>query len=230
MNNPKTIEYQIADKDSYLKQNYRGNLGFKVKKGDWTNKYIEFVDVNKFEEKENAYVFFCDIFRSFNKKDIRVKVRQHRKFFYIPTSEIVDIWNAGWPRAGILIESLIEVPWMLLELFKLFFDKKIAAEKIKTKVERVDMTLFRQEIQELIVTFLAELEMNGDVHEIYFSEIYKELKDMFKKQIDYHLEHSLKSPQYNGIIIKNAKVFSNFDNPLVLYILNSKGHFFLQEQ
>ena len=108
-------------------------------------------------------------------------------------------------------------------------DKKIAAEKIKTKVERVDMTLFRQEIQELIVTFLAELEMNGDVHEIYFSEIYKELKDMFKKQIDYHLGHSLKSPQYNGIIIKNAKVFTNFDNPLVLYILNSKGNFFLQD-
>ena len=124
MNNPKTKIYQIADKYSYLKQKYRGNLGFKVKKGNWTNKYIELIDVNIFDENENTYIFFCDIFRNINKNVNKVKIRQRKKIFYIPTSEIIDIWNAGWPRAGILIESLIELPWMLLEPFKLYFDKK----------------------------------------------------------------------------------------------------------
>jgi hypothetical protein len=110
---------------------------------------------------ENTYEFFCDIYYPYvkdNQMMVKLLVDEDRELD-IPINLIRSIARAGWPRAGIMAERLIDFPWRLLkpiyELMKEPCDISQLKEKLY-KDEVYDDTMVTNMYQKEILSWIEE--------------------------------------------------------------------------
>ena len=112
---------------------YKGNQGISFTKGAWI-KSLSF-DIMKYanKETEEGFFIFCDMMEPIFNQDKKIdyiQIRIDKEIVTIPTQPITKIWNAGYPRAGFLMESYIHTPWERIKPLKQFLDGKITIEDV----------------------------------------------------------------------------------------------------
>ena len=218
----------VRTKESYFKDYFRGNIGLEIKKGPWLEICPIEISKHSFKESEHSYFIFVDIIEPIYDQDdiVSVIVRKENKRFPIQTQYIIDAWNAGWPRAGILIEGLIELPYRILRPLDVYLKGLMTLDVLYQTLKTTYKDYFYGEIHDYIQTLIINLEHSSANLDI--QERYDTLLRLFKEKLDRQMLMSLNAPQFHGIIIKDSRVFKNFENPLVLHALNQKAHYFLQ--
>jgi hypothetical protein len=218
----------VRTKESYFKDYFRGNIGLEIKKGPWLESCPIEISKHSFKESEESYFIFIDIIEPIYDQDdiVSVIVRKENKRFPIQTQYIIDAWNAGWPRAGVLIEGLVELPYRILKPLDIYLKGLMTLDVLYQTLKTTYHHYFHGDIHDYIQTLLKNLEHPSSLLDIQDS--YDTLLNLFKERLDRQISMSLSAPQYQGIIIKDSRIFKNFENPLVLHALNNKAHYFLQ--
>jgi len=230
---PKTVDH-IMPLNEQFKCFYKGNQGISFKKGEWI-KSLSF-DILKDAHKETSddFFIFCDQIEPIFNKDLEVDamyIRIHKDIVLIPTQWIIRIWNAGYPRAGHLIETHVLIPWERLKPLYQYIHDEIDIDSCISYYEKNTLRFFRIHIDPLYLAMydtLKEKVYHKKETKVYVKKIFDTL---YKKEMDI-LEETLKfsvlNPMYQGIIVGDHDVFKDFKNPFVKYVLEHEGKFSLR--
>ena len=213
---------------------YKGNQGISFTKGAWIES-LSF-DIMKYANKETAedFFIFCDMMEPIFNQDKKIEyiqIRIDKEIVTMPTQPITKIWNAGYPRAGLLMESYILTPWERIKPLKMFLDGKISIEDVIHYYISNQNRFYRVIYDHTYSNFIQILN-NVKSNEGSLQSLIKASYERFYQEeinrIDEALVQSMKLPMFHSIIIGDHDVFKDFDNPFVRYILINKGHFTLR--
>ena len=213
---------------------YKGNQGISFTKGTWI-KSLSF-DIMKYANKETAedFFIFCDMMEPIFNQDKKIEciqIRIEKEIVTIPTHPITKIWNAGYPRAGLLMESYIHTPWERIKPLKAFLDGKITIEDVIHYYVSNQDRFYRVNYDQTYIDFIHILN-NAKTNEDTLQSLIKASYERFYQEeinrINQSLVQSMKLPMFHSIIIGDHDVFKDFDNPFVGYILGNNGHFTLR--
>ena len=213
---------------------YKGNQGISFTKGAWI-KSLSF-DIMKYanKETEEGFFIFCDMMEPIFNQDKKIEfiqIRIEKEIVTMPTQPITKIWNAGYPRAGLLMESYIYTPWERINPLKMFLDGKITIEDVIDYYVVNQDRFYRVIYDRTYIDFiqiLRDAKSNEASLQSFINVSYERFYQEEINRIDQTLVQSMKLPMFHSIIIGDHDVFKDFDNPFVRYILINKGHFTLK--
>jgi hypothetical protein len=230
---PKIVDHTMPLKESF-KQFYKGNQGISFKKGDWIQSLSFDILADAHKETSDDFFIFCDQIEPIFNKNLEVDsmyIRIHKDIVLIPTQWITHMWNAGYPRAGYLIETKVLIPWERLKPLYQYIHNEIDIDTCISYYEKNILRFFRVQIDSLYLAMYDTLKENLHHKKEVKAYVKKVFDALYKKEMDI-LEEALKfsviNPMYQGIIIGDHDVFKDFKNPFVKYVLEHEGKFSLR--
>jgi hypothetical protein len=181
--------------------------------------------------------FFCDILYPYLGQNHEMMIKlclENKQEIDIPLNFIESIKNAGWPRAGMMAERLIDFPWRLLKPIHAYLKNPkdiVLLEKILYKEVIYDQSFVTKAYHDKILPWI-ELGTSQNIiqetkaFEVWMKELIIRYDDIVIKQKELMLKafsiHRSGYP-YTGVIV-DPKYLKNSDNPFQKYLSTCVKH------
>lgn len=212
---------------NYLTSYYRANIGVAFKPGDWI-KQLDF-DVMAYAQSsfEHEMYVFVDVMKPIYKDGELAKsiLRVDTHTFQVPVDVTLKSWNAGYPRAGLMVDMYINVPYERLTPLKNFLNGTTNKKTLVDDYFKHKHDYFRHNMDDKYKTFYEHLMhasmTQKDTYE-WVKNTYTLLQKEEYKWIDDALERASKLPMFYKIIVSDKSVFNDQNNPFAQYVLKKK--------
>ena len=186
---------------------------------------------------DDELILFCDVHYpvSLSQDDyfthLKVKQLGQDEYLMLPISCIRKNWPAGWPRAGIMIEQFIDIPWRLLKPVHHYIHDQYSLDALiqhtyrMEVLDRLPITMF---YFEKVLPFIQQAEMNRKtIDESLFRKTlnayYQQAITMHKEYITSRFNISAQNKPYTGMIISAQSLLSDeydFNHNLFIHHVN----------
>jgi hypothetical protein len=224
---------QPVSKEDQLQTYYRGNMGLTLQIGPWLDALAFSIRDHAFEVTDTHIKVFVDLLEplmNLEKTFTHVLVRVHPHIITLPVEEVVEVWNAGWPRAGILIERFISYPWRFLKPLYDVLNHSIDLIHLKMLFHPPVTYALDQKINETYRIFREELATIHNFNEAIerIQTTYDTILSLEKTRLDDALKRASIRPELFGIIVHDESILNNSHNPLSVYAMNYYDKFRFQ--